>query len=134
MVVWVVEWGCIFEMDVDGVVKRQVVEENEREESCTGASTPDEVHSIEVMAEHKSETNEQLDRHGIEEDTTKEGVWTRKDEQGDPKKAWKWLDRGRNIFGMYLAFPAGRVWVHVASFGSYNRVIQWLLWLSDMQL
>ena len=25
MVVWVVEWGCIFEMDVDGVVVGQVV-------------------------------------------------------------------------------------------------------------
>ena len=25
MVVWVVKWGCIFEMDVDGVVVGQVV-------------------------------------------------------------------------------------------------------------
>jgi len=82
MVVWVVEWGCIFEMDVDGVVVvvGQVVEANERDESCTGASTPDEVHSTKVVAEHKSEMNEQLEKHGIEEDTTKEGVWTRKDE------------------------------------------------------
>ena len=62
------------------VVDEQVVEENERDESCTGASTPDEVHSTEAVAKHKSETNEQLEKHGIEEDTTKEGVWTRKDE------------------------------------------------------
>jgi len=81
------------------------------------------VHSTEVVAKHKSETDEQLEKHGIEEDTTKEGVWTRKDEQGDPKKAWKWLDRGRNRSGMSLASSPGRVWVHVASFGSYNIVI-----------
>ena len=64
--VWVVEWGCIFEMDVDGVVVGQVVEEKEWEESCTGASTPNEVNSTEVVAEHKSEMNEQLEKHGIE--------------------------------------------------------------------
>ena len=45
MVVQVVEWGYIFEMDVDGIVVGKVVEAKEREESCTGASTPDEVHS-----------------------------------------------------------------------------------------
>jgi len=60
MVVRVVEWGCIFEMDVDGVVVGQVVEVKERDESCTGASTSDEVHSTEAVAEHKNETNEQL--------------------------------------------------------------------------
>ena len=27
--------------------------------------------------------------HDIEVDMTKERVWTRKDEKGDPKKAWK---------------------------------------------
>jgi len=110
-----------------------VVEAKEWDESCTGASTPDEVHSTEAVVKHKSEMNEQLEKHGTMEDKTKEGLWTRKDEQGDPKKAWKWFDRGHNRSGMDLAFPAGRVWVHVASFGSYNRVIQWLLWLSDMQ-
>jgi len=57
-----------------------VVEEKEQEESCTGASTLDEVHSTEAVAEHKSEINEQLIEHDIEEDMTKEGVWTRKDE------------------------------------------------------
>ena len=62
MVVRVVEWGCIFEMDVDGFV----VEANEREESCTGASTPDEVHSTKAMAEHKRETNEQLVGHNMD--------------------------------------------------------------------
>ena len=80
MVVWVVEWGCIFEMDVDGVVVGQVGEANEWEESCTGPPTPDEVHSIEAVAEHKNKMNEKLEKHGIEEDTAKEGVWTRKDE------------------------------------------------------
>ena len=92
------------------------------------------MHSTEVVVEHKTEINEHLVEHGIEMGMTKERVWTRKDEQGDPKKAWKWLDRGRNRSGMSLAFPAGRVWVHVASFGSYNRVTQWLLWLSDIQV
>ena len=56
------------------------------------ASTPNEVHSTEDVAEHKSEMNEQLFEHGIEMDMTEKGVWTRKDEKGDPKKAWKWLD------------------------------------------
>jgi len=73
MVVRIAEWGCIFEMDVDGFVVGQVVEANEQEDSCTGAS-PDEVHSTEAVAKHKSETNEQLEKHGIAEDTTKEGV------------------------------------------------------------
>jgi len=66
MVVWVVEWGCIFEMEVDGVMVGQVVEENEQEESCIGASTPDDMHSTEAMAEHKSETNEQLVGHNMD--------------------------------------------------------------------
>ena len=52
---------------------------------------------------------------------------TRKDEQGGPKKAWKWLDRGRNRSRMSFAVPAGKVWVHVASFGSGSREVQWLL-------
>ena len=96
----------------------QVVEAKEREESCTGASTPQEVHSTNVVAEHKSETNKQLAEPGIEKDMTKEGVWTTKDDRGDPKKAWKWLDWGCNKFGMSHAFPTGKVWVHVTSFGS----------------
>jgi len=61
-------------------VVEQVVEAKEWEESCTKASTPDEVHSTEAVVEHKSETNEQLVEHGIEMDMTKEGVRTRKDE------------------------------------------------------
>jgi len=32
------------------------------------------------------EMNEQLEKHGIAEDTTKEGVWTRKDKQGGPQE------------------------------------------------
>jgi len=84
-------------MDVDGVMVGQafgvalmeqeamvaiklVEEEKEQEECCTGASTSDEVHSTEAVGEHKSEMNEQLVGHNIEEDMTKEGVWTRKDE------------------------------------------------------
>ena len=66
MVVRVVEWGCIFEVDVDGVVVGQVVESKEREESCIGASTPDEVHSTEVVAEHRVEMNEWLVGYDIE--------------------------------------------------------------------
>jgi len=76
------------------------------------------VHSTESIAKHKSETDEQLVELGTEEDMTKEGVWARKDEQGDPKKAWKWLDWGCNSSGMSLAFPTSKIWVHVASFGS----------------
>jgi len=40
------------------VMVEQVVEAKEQEESCTGASTPDEVHSTKVVAEHKSEMND----------------------------------------------------------------------------
>ena len=58
------------------VVVEHVVEAKEWEESCIGASTPDEVHSTKAVAENKSEMNEQLEEPGIEEDTTKEGVWT----------------------------------------------------------
>ena len=48
------------------VVDEQVVEENERDESCTGASTPDKVHSTKAVAEHKSEMNEQLVEHNMD--------------------------------------------------------------------
>ena len=92
----------------------RVVETKEQEHSCIGASTPDEVHSTEVVAECENETSE----YGIEEGMTKERVWTRKDEQGDPKKASKWLGWGCNMSGMSLACPTSKVWVHVASFGS----------------
>lgn len=44
----------------------QVVEAKEREESCIGASTPYEIHSTEVMAEHRIEMNGWLVRHDIE--------------------------------------------------------------------
>ena len=101
------------------------METKEREESCTGASTPDERHSTKVVVEHKSEMNEQLEEHGIKEDTTNKGVWTRKDEQGDPKKAWKWLDRGYNRSRMSLAFPAGKFWARVAS------LVHEIEWFSD---
>ena len=78
-----VEWRCEIEMEMDGivvghafqvalveeeamVVDEQVVEENERDESYTGASTPDKVHSTEAVAEHKSEMNEQLVGHNMD--------------------------------------------------------------------
>ena len=48
------------------VVVEQVVEEKEREECCTRDSTPDEVHSTEAVAEHKSEMDEQLVGHNME--------------------------------------------------------------------
>ena len=70
----------------------QVVEAKEREESSIRASTHDEVHSTEAMAEHRGVMNEQLIEHDIEMDMTKEEVWTGKGEKGDPKKVWKWLD------------------------------------------
>ena len=48
------------------VVVGQVVEAKVWEESCIGASTPDEVHSIEVVAEHRIEMNGWLVGHDIE--------------------------------------------------------------------
>ena len=75
------------------------------------------MHSTEVVAEHENETNEQQVEYGIEVDMTKEGVWTKKDERGDPKKIWEWIRWGCNMFGMSLASPVGKVWIHVASFG-----------------
>lgn len=75
------------------------------------------VHSTEVVAEHESETNEQQVEYGIEMDKTKEEVWNRKDEQGDPKKACEWIGWGCNNFGMFLASPTGKVWIHAAFFG-----------------
>ena len=44
----------------------QVVEEKEQEESYIGASTPDEMHSTEVVAEHRIEMNEQVVGHDID--------------------------------------------------------------------
>ena len=55
-------------------VDEQVVEETKWDESCTGASTPDKVHSTEAMAEHKSETNEQLVGHNMDLGRNKEEV------------------------------------------------------------
>ena len=50
-------------------------------------------------------------------DMTKEGVRTRKDEQGDPMKVCEWIGWDCNKPGMSLASPAGKVWAHTASFG-----------------
>jgi len=74
------------------VAVEQVVEAKEEEESCTRASTPHEVHSTKVVAEHRGEMNKQLVEHDIKMDITKEEVWKRKDDHGGPKKTWKWLD------------------------------------------
>ena len=48
------------------VVVGQVVEAEELEESCIGASTPDEMHSTEVVVEHRIEMNGWLFGHDIE--------------------------------------------------------------------
>ena len=81
------------------VVVEPVVEEKWWEEGFIGASTPAEVHSTEVVAEHESETNEQQVEYGIEMDKTKEEVRTRKDAQEDPKKVYERIGWGGNKFG-----------------------------------
>ena len=43
-----------------------VVEAKEQEESCIGASTPDEMHSTKVATEHRIEMNGWLVGHDIE--------------------------------------------------------------------
>ena len=48
------------------VMVGQVVEAEEREESFIEASTPDEMHSTEVVAQHKIEMNGLLVGHDIE--------------------------------------------------------------------
>ena len=98
-------------------VVEQVVEEKWREESYIGASNPVAVHSAEVVAKHENEMNEQQVEYGIEVDVNKEGVRTRKDEPRNPKKVCEWIGLGCNMFGMSLTSPAGKVWIHVASFG-----------------
>jgi len=57
-------------------VVEQVVEVEEWEESCIGASTPHEMHSTKVVAKHRIEMNGWLVGHDID----KEEVWTSKDE------------------------------------------------------
>ena len=49
-----------------------VVEARRQEECCIGASTPNEVHSTEAVAEHKSEMNEQLVGHNMDLGRNKE--------------------------------------------------------------
>ena len=48
------------------VMVGQVVEAKEWEKTCIGASTPDEIHSTKVVAEHRIEMNLWLVGHGIE--------------------------------------------------------------------
>ena len=42
------------------------MEAKEQEESCIGASTPDEMHSTEAVAEHRIEMNGQTVGHDME--------------------------------------------------------------------
>ena len=42
-------------------------------------------------------------------DKTMKEVWTRKDEQGDPKKVCEWIFWGCNNSGMSLASPTSKV-------------------------
>ena len=67
----------------------QVVKAKEWEEGCIGASTPDEVHSTEVVVEHRIEMNGWLFGNDMEMGRTKEEAWARRDKQEDPKKVWK---------------------------------------------
>lgn len=48
------------------IVVGQVVEVEEWEESCIGASTPNEMHFVEVAVEHRIEMNGWLVGHDIE--------------------------------------------------------------------
>ena len=48
------------------IVVGKVVEAEEREESCIGASTRDEMHSTEVAAKHRIEMNGWVVGHDIE--------------------------------------------------------------------
>ena len=109
--------GVVLEEQEVMVVVEPVVEAKWREECCAGASTPVEVRSTEVVAGHKSETNEKEVEYGMEMDKTTEEVRTRKNEQGGPKKVYERIGWGYNKLGMSLASLAGKVWVHVASFG-----------------
>ena len=56
------------------VVVELVVEEKWQEECCIGASTPDEVHSTEVVAGHEGEMNEKELEYDMEMDKTTEEV------------------------------------------------------------
>jgi len=99
------------------VVSEPVMEVEWQEESCIGASTLVEVHSTEVVVGHVSETNEQWFEYGIEVDKTTEEMWTRKDEQGGPKKVCEKIGWDNNKLGMSLSSPTDKVWAHAAFFG-----------------
>ena len=62
----------------------QVVEAIELEHCCIGASTPRVVYSTKVVAEHKVEMTAWLAENDTEMHRNKEGVETRRDEQGSP--------------------------------------------------
>ena len=64
----------------------KVVEAIDLEHFCIGASTLGVVDSTEVVAEHKVEMIGWLAGNDTEMHRAKEGVLTRKDEQGVPKK------------------------------------------------
>ena len=63
-----------------------MVEVIELEHYCIGASTPGVGNYTEVVVEHKVKMTSLLAGNDIEMHRTKEGVLTRKDEKGVPKK------------------------------------------------
>ena len=63
-----------------------MVEAIELEHFCIGASTPRVVYSTEVVAERKVEVIGWLVGNDTKMHRTKDGVHTKKDEQGVPKK------------------------------------------------
>ena len=64
----------------------KVVKEIKLGHCCIGASTPEAVHFTEVVAEHMVVMTRWLVGNDTEVKRTKEEVYTRKDEQGVPKK------------------------------------------------
>jgi len=111
------ESGVVLEEQEVAVVVEPVVEAKWWEECFIGFSTPFEVNSIEVVAGHEGKMNENELEYGMGMDKTTEEVWTKKDEQGGPKKVYEWIGWGYNKLGMSLASLTVKVWVHVASFG-----------------
>ena len=63
-------------------------------------------YSPDVVAEHKVEMIGWLVGIDTEMHRTKEGVYTRKDEHGVPKKVYMWFGWGCNMHGMTLAYLA----------------------------
>ena len=71
-----------------------------------GASTARVVHSTKAAVDYMDEMNGVVTRNGMEVKNTKEGVQTRRDEQGVPNMEWMCSSQGFNMHGMTLACPA----------------------------